>query len=107
MPVLDAPPPEQRLCKKHGRPILPSQWREGHRNTGCAKCLNTHPGYLKKKHRYETSEKGKIMDRRHYAGKAIERNKRSTTWNGGRLTPLELFMRLTGMTEEQLSFPRR
>lgn len=107
MPVLDVPPPEQRLCKKHGRPIQPSKWRHGDRTTGCARCKNTDPSYLTRKHKYEISEKGKMMDVRHKAVKAIERNKRSTSWRENRLTPLELFMRLTGMTEEQLSFPRR
>ena len=32
------PPPQERLCKKHGYPIVPSAWREGHRTTRCWKC---------------------------------------------------------------------
>jgi hypothetical protein len=30
--------PKRPLCKIHGRPIRPSRWRSGHRNTGCADC---------------------------------------------------------------------
>jgi len=29
------------LCKIHGRPIRPSFWRAGHRNTGCTECYRT------------------------------------------------------------------
>src|SRR3984885_5445945 len=32
---------KKRLCKVHGRPIRPSYWRAGHRNTGCAECYRT------------------------------------------------------------------
>jgi hypothetical protein len=34
------PPPEKRLCKKHGKPIYPSKWLEKHRTTECSKCVN-------------------------------------------------------------------
>src|SRR5690348_1471707 len=34
----EVPPPEKRLCKKHGRPIFPSDWKHGNRLTGCASC---------------------------------------------------------------------
>jgi hypothetical protein len=33
------PPPEERLCKKHGRPITPSSWAHGCRTTECSKCI--------------------------------------------------------------------
>jgi hypothetical protein len=33
------PPPEKRLCKKHGRPICPSAWLDGRRTSRCAKCI--------------------------------------------------------------------
>jgi hypothetical protein len=98
------PLPEKRLCKKHGRPVLVSQWKQGHRNTGCAKCLNSYPGYLKKKHRYETSDRGKIMDTRHKAGKAAQRIRNNKQRP---INPLELFARITGLTLEQMNFPRR
>lgn len=29
---------QDKLCKIHGRPIRPSYWRAGHRNTGCSEC---------------------------------------------------------------------
>jgi hypothetical protein len=32
------PPPKQRLCPKHGKPIRPSAWARGYRKSGCAKC---------------------------------------------------------------------
>jgi hypothetical protein len=32
---------QKRLCKIHGRPIRPSYWRAGHRNTGCTECYRT------------------------------------------------------------------
>jgi hypothetical protein len=35
------PSPKKRLCKVHGRPIQPSRWRVGHRNTGCSECYRT------------------------------------------------------------------
>lgn len=35
---MEIPPPEQRLCRTHGRPIAPSDWKGGHRNTKCSKC---------------------------------------------------------------------
>jgi hypothetical protein len=35
------PPPEKRLCRKHGRPITPSHWIRGHKTSDCAKCTNT------------------------------------------------------------------
>lgn len=34
------PPPEERLCKVHGKPITPSSWRNRKRNTGCSACSN-------------------------------------------------------------------
>jgi len=34
------PPPEQRLCRKHNRPILPSRWLNRSRTSGCARCVN-------------------------------------------------------------------
>ena len=37
---MELPPPEQRLCKKHGKPIKPSQWRKRCRNSGCSWCGN-------------------------------------------------------------------
>jgi hypothetical protein len=37
--IMEIPPPEQRLCKKHGKPICPSQWRKGCRTSECAKCI--------------------------------------------------------------------
>jgi hypothetical protein len=36
------PPPEQRLCRKHGKPIMPSQWKKRNRTTGCSSCGNGH-----------------------------------------------------------------
>jgi hypothetical protein len=36
------PPPEKRLCAKHGKPICPSMWRNRSRTTGCAKCMDMH-----------------------------------------------------------------
>lgn len=104
---MDVPAPEKRLCKRHNRPIQPSRWLAGQRISGCSKCNNERPIYLKNKHKYETSEKGKMMDLRHKAGKKIERNKRSSSWRDNRLTSFELFMRITGLTESQLMFPRR
>ena len=35
---VDLPPPEKRLCRKHGRPIQPSAWKAGYRTIRCAKC---------------------------------------------------------------------
>jgi hypothetical protein len=35
------PSPRKRFCKVHGRPIQPSRWRVGHRNTGCSECYRT------------------------------------------------------------------
>jgi len=32
---------KRRLCKVHGKPIRPSRWLSGHRNTGCADCYRT------------------------------------------------------------------
>src|SRR5271157_4014828 len=34
------PPPEKRICKKHGRPIKPAAWRNGYRSMGCSRCFN-------------------------------------------------------------------
>jgi hypothetical protein len=34
------PPPEKRLCVRHGQSILPSQWRSGCRTTQCKTCLS-------------------------------------------------------------------
>jgi hypothetical protein len=36
---LKIPPPEERLCVKHGRPITPSAWKKGCRISECAKCI--------------------------------------------------------------------
>jgi len=33
------PPPEQRLCIKHGKPIQPFRYRAGCRMRGCADCV--------------------------------------------------------------------
>jgi len=33
------PPPEKRLCRKHGKPICPSLWAKKYRTVGCAGCL--------------------------------------------------------------------
>jgi hypothetical protein len=34
------PPPEQRLCERHNKPICPSEWLRGKRTTQCASCIN-------------------------------------------------------------------
>jgi hypothetical protein len=36
----EVPAPEQRLCKKHERPIIPHNWKHGNRNVGCSRCEN-------------------------------------------------------------------
>ena len=38
--MMEIPPPEQRLCKKHGKPIQPSRWKYGRRTSGCTTCTN-------------------------------------------------------------------
>lgn len=38
LPGRDIPLPEERLCKKHKRPIIPSRWLNGSRTSGCSKC---------------------------------------------------------------------
>lgn len=40
MTQLLLPPPEQRLCSRHGLPICPSNWYRHHYKTGCSKCSN-------------------------------------------------------------------
>ena len=86
-------PWEGTLCIKHGRPIQPAMWRHGSRTTGCARCKNTEPGYLKRKHKYETSDRGRMMDIRHKASKSIDKVRRGLR----RPTdPFALFTRLTG-----------
>lgn len=100
----EVPPSEQRLCKIHNRPILPHQWKNRHRTTGCARCRNTTPGYLKRKHRYETSARGKMMDRRHKASKGLDKVRRGLQRSPD---PIALFFRLTGMLPDQMNFPRR
>ncbi len=35
------PPPRQRLCAAHARPITPSRYRRGCRTTGCSRCSRT------------------------------------------------------------------
>ena len=34
----EVPPPEERVCKRHNKPICPSRWRNGLRNCGCSRC---------------------------------------------------------------------
>lgn len=34
------PPPEERLCIFHTRPISEKDWIKGHRKTECSKCKN-------------------------------------------------------------------
>ena len=36
--ALEIPPPEERLCVRHGRPIMPNRWQTGNRTVGCARC---------------------------------------------------------------------
>jgi hypothetical protein len=36
----EIPPPEQRLCKRHNKPIKPSNWVRRNRNRGCSQCDN-------------------------------------------------------------------
>lgn len=55
--LVDLPPTDERLCKVHGRPIQPAEWRSGHRKTGCARCKNTQPGYRLRKHRYDVGRR--------------------------------------------------
>jgi hypothetical protein len=60
------PPPEQRLCKKHGKPIMPNQWRSRHYITGCAKCVTERIRSPKaRKRRKEKWEKNFISCARH------------------------------------------
>jgi hypothetical protein len=158
--VTKIPPPERRLCHKHGKPLSVSAWRNGHRTSGCWKCINEHclspasierrakkwdegfivcaihpnrrcnktvylynskrrcascntrradysyrPGHVRAKDWSNPLEKQRNV--RRAVKKMLERNKRSTNWHGNRLTPLEIFAKLTGMTQEQLNFPRR
>lgn len=102
--VFELPPPEKRLCKIHGRPVSPSKWRSRRRTTGCSRCSNTEPGYLKRKHRYETSARGKALDRRHKASKGIDKIRRGMKRPA---KPIDLFSRLTGLSPDQMNFPRR
>jgi hypothetical protein len=34
----EIPPPEKRLCRKHGKPICPIRWKRGCRTSECSKC---------------------------------------------------------------------
>jgi hypothetical protein len=47
------PPPAERLCRIHRRPIQPSRWRSGHRTTGCARCKNTQPSHAAAQRKYK------------------------------------------------------
>jgi hypothetical protein len=38
--IMIVPPPEERICEKHKRPITPSQWKQGCRKAGCSRCCN-------------------------------------------------------------------
>ena len=53
------PLPEQRLCQKHGEPIIPAYWRSGARKVGCKFC------YRATRRRYDNSEKGHARNRRY------------------------------------------
>jgi hypothetical protein len=35
---VEVPPPEERMCTRHNKPICPSKWRNGFRNSGCSRC---------------------------------------------------------------------
>lgn len=36
--IIEIPPPEQRLCKKHRKPICPSSWKQRCRTNQCSEC---------------------------------------------------------------------
>jgi hypothetical protein len=57
--------------------------------------------------RWNGSLRRKHSTAKYAVDKMVERNRKSVTWSGHRLNPIQMFCRLTGMTEEQLNFPRR
>lgn len=79
------PPPEQRLCKIHNRPITPHAWRTRHRATGCSKCEN---------------ERGvrNFQQQKHWGRKAYRRimNRVEQDPLARELRGFELFQRITG-----------
>jgi len=62
-PAVQLPPPQERLCKKHERPICPSRWKSGHRTTGCWVCMYRYASHRK----YEHSEKGRKRSQKYRA----------------------------------------
>lgn len=45
------PPPEQRLCSEHQRPICPRRWKQGYRSKGCCLCNNIRTRSVESKNR--------------------------------------------------------
>jgi hypothetical protein len=43
------PPPEKRVCIRHNKPICPSRWRNGFRNSGCSVCTTLEMATPKRK----------------------------------------------------------
>jgi hypothetical protein len=63
---MNIPPPEQRLCVKHGKPICPSFWKAGCRTTGCSKCTRERGRSPKARQRREEKwDNGDIRCKKH------------------------------------------
>lgn len=86
-------------------------------NGTCFRCCEHCREYFR---RYGSSAKGQSRDRRYNksaAGRAAQvrykvkgsvlDTQRSLGFHGRRLSAIQIFLKLTGMTEEQLNFPRR
>ncbi len=60
---VSVPPPEERLCETHGKPIFPSKWLNGCRKVGCVECQGTTRSKTSW-NKYNRSVKGKAADTR-------------------------------------------
>lgn len=94
--ISEVPLPEQRLCKKHGTPIMPSAWKAGYRSSRCSKCRRERyynaDGTLKASAELRRTRRNKIRS----SIANYKRTLRNRKYKGVRLQGIELFNRSIG-----------
>src|ERR1700690_2490960 len=85
------PPPQERLCHRHQRPICPSRWRCGCRTVGCSVCTHHRLDGTKGRAQVRHSIKG----RQAWKYRGILKNRRAFI---GKTHGVKLWERSTGMS---------
>jgi hypothetical protein len=73
----EIPPPEERLCKRHGKPILESRWKNRSRNSGCRDCLSGINKQYRQKNKLKTSQR----DKKYYRENKLKIRQRQKKYN--------------------------